>query len=199
MTRDRPTVTSTREPGWYPSPDADSTQRWWNGTSWTAATQVVPEPEVLDRAEMTRDRRRKAAGLLVAGLGVCLAGLSIDSMVVNLHERSPEPGRATVEAMMIADDAPGRCSTTASFSVGDQRYVVTEPADATGTSLCDHVGERVPVSYSTSDPGDGSAEIQHPGLYVRLDTVTMAGAVGGLLLVAAGTGAALKTAERRRR
>lgn len=67
---------STPPAAWYPSPDDDLLQRWWNGTAWTSMTRPDPEtvavptqrtdtvqPYGSDEASPTDDREKAVAAL----------------------------------------------------------------------------------------------------------------------------------------
>lgn len=37
-------MSMTTPPGWYPDPNAPHTERWWDGTAWTAHSRAAQAP-----------------------------------------------------------------------------------------------------------------------------------------------------------
>ncbi|WP_155856070.1 DUF2510 domain-containing protein [Cellulomonas sp. URHD0024] len=113
------------------------------------------------------DRRRGNAGpvgtlmlgvlFLVVGF---IAAFSISGQNKVHADESTTTG--TVVAHSTRTDSHGntQCSPIASFTVGGSTYKADSSSSSTN---CASVGSSVPVIYTTTDPGDGSAHIKETG------------------------------------
>lgn len=114
----------------------------------------------LDNPLAGRDRRPGVFGAaFTAVLGlllVLMAGLFI-------HSSAPYPGGFTAQGTITAvqpqqsDGSSRTCSATITYSAAGTNHTIgSEESDS---SLCTRVGQHVPVSWTTADPGAGRPQI----------------------------------------
>jgi hypothetical protein len=90
-------TTDSRLPGWYPDPQHDRLERWWDGHSWTATIRPLLRTRVPGaaaarepRAPMSTDAKR---ALLIAAVAIALFTVwGYNSVVYG----TPTPTSATV-------------------------------------------------------------------------------------------------------
>ena len=127
------------EPGWYPDPQDDSQERFWNGTEWTE--QVKAEEDAAERPVIVPSPHRRQNNAVLWGVLVLVLCLLVGSgwwlsTNVNQNSSAPEPtspatGQATSSAAGNAtpnDPAPSPVAdstspapSTPSTALGDGR------------------------------------------------------------------------------
>src|SRR5215203_3055871 len=86
-----PTGGAAVAPGWYPDPAREATERWWDGSAWTAQTrapsvlsQPLTRPDVLKNTPATVGLVLGIVALLVNTLAVVsLAALVLSVLGLN--------------------------------------------------------------------------------------------------------------------
>ena len=99
--------TETRLPvGWYMSPDGDTVQRWWNGSSWTTLTRPMTDPVGVptQRTDLTRPVAAELASQIFAS---------------QLRPAAPRgPGASTLHDPAVPEPGPADTATIVSGRLG---------------------------------------------------------------------------------
>lgn len=81
-------------PGWYPDPQAQGAERWWDGTQWTANQRPVgaPSPVAVPHAMSPSDEKTWAVIAHLSALAAMLIGFAfLGPLVVYLIKKDDSP------------------------------------------------------------------------------------------------------------
>ncbi|MFF0066186.1 DUF2510 domain-containing protein [Streptomyces sp. NPDC005279] len=123
-------MSMTTPVGWYPDPNAPGTERWWDGTAWTAHTRAVqaqapaapvpgfgPQTVPMHQPSLTRGGngggRGRVVALVTAGL-VLVAAVTTGAVLLGRDDGSAKPESApTVSEPVPTTTGPGNSPAAA--------------------------------------------------------------------------------------
>lgn len=174
------------EPGWYPDPQDDSQERFWNGTEWTE--QVKAEEDAAERPVLVPSPHRRHNNAVLWGVLVLVLCLLVGSgwwlsTNVNQSSSTPEPspldptssatvGSVSSTTSVSSSEANPASSTvpTAQVPLGDGRPRSPEQISADPTSIKNPANLKVddPISVSQDCPQNAEDPISEIGSDGRL-------------------------------
>lgn len=172
-------MSHTTPPGWYPDVNVPGTERWWDGTAWTAHTRAVPAPLSVPHppagpAPAGARRTTRAVVLATAGLAVLASAVAGFLVLGDDGGRGPGSGAgapsptATAGASTTAPSPAGGPDENPSVLVDQLNGVtldVPEGWEKPEHTLDDTSTMRTVGSYTC--PGDSGNFCYHGTVTVR--------------------------------
>lgn len=162
-------------PGWYPDVNTPGTERWWDGTAWTAHARAVPSPLSVPHppgSPVPAGARRATRTVVLAAAGTVLAAavagfLVLDEEAGDGPRSAPSP-TATVSASAATPSPAGGPQDDPSVLVDQLNGVTLNVPDGWEKpehTLDDSSTMRTVESYTC--PGDSRSYCYHGTVTVR--------------------------------
>jgi hypothetical protein len=133
-------MSNATQPGWYPDAAAPGTDRWWDGTAWTAHTRPAAAPQAFGPPEHTtapQDFRLPGAVATASGNGGTAGGRGATRIVALAVAGLVVVGAAVTGAVLLGRDDDGKPPEAGPSGSVTPTATVTDTPSPTGSPATD--------------------------------------------------------------